>query len=80
LKPKTPQIRYIISVLSIVLVTEIRLALRPVLLTQHPYAILYIAVAVSAYLGGVGPGVLSTVLGCLAALYFFVSRDIFFGP
>jgi signal transduction histidine kinase/ActR/RegA family two-component response regulator len=80
LKPKTPQIRYIISVLSIVLVTEIRLALRPVLLTQHPYAILYIAVAVSAYLGGVGPGVLSTVLGCLAALYFFVSPDIFFGP
>ena len=80
MKPKTPQIRYIISVLSIVLVTEIRLALRPVLLTQHPYAILYIAVAVSAYLGGVGPGVLSTVLGCLAALYFFVSPDIFFGP
>jgi PAS domain S-box-containing protein len=80
LKPKTPQIRYIISVLSIVLVTEVRLALRPVLLTQHPYAILYIAVAVSAYLGGVGPGVLSTVLGCLAALYFFVSPDVFFGP
>jgi signal transduction histidine kinase len=79
LKPKTPQIRYIISVLSIVLVTEVRLALRPVLLTQHPYAILYIAVAVSAYLGGVGPGVLSTVLGCLAALYFFVSPDVFFG-
>ncbi len=80
MKPKTPQIRYIISVLSIVLVTEVRLALRPVLLTQHPYAILYIAVAVSAYLGGIGPGVLSTVLGCLAALYFFVSPDIFFGP
>ena len=80
MKPKTPQIRYIISVLSIVLVTEVRLALRPVLLTQHPYAILYIAVAVSAYLGGVGPGVLSTVLGCLAALYFFVSPDVFFGP
>jgi signal transduction histidine kinase/ActR/RegA family two-component response regulator len=65
-------IDYSIATSAIVIVTLIRLALGPVLLAQHPYAVLYLAVVFVAWFTGVGPSLFATFLGSIAACYFFI--------
>ena len=49
-----------------------RLMLEPVLGFQLPYVTLFPAVMVSAWLGGLGPGLLSTLLSSVAAAYLWL--------
>jgi PAS domain S-box-containing protein len=63
---------YFWAVLTTAVALGLRLLLDPVLGFAIPYATFFVAVAISAILGGWIPGVLSAVLGGFAALYFIL--------
>lgn len=50
----------------------IRLALEPVWGAELPYITLFPAIMVSAWAGGLGPGLLTTFLAAVGAAYFWV--------
>jgi PAS domain S-box-containing protein len=64
--------RYGVAVGSVVLATAIRLALDPLVGTQFPFATLFFAVLVSAWFGGLGPALLASGCGGLAAAWFLL--------
>jgi PAS domain S-box-containing protein len=64
--------RYTIAVVAAATGLLLRLALDPVWHGQLPYVTLFPAVVVSAWLGGLGPGLLTTFLAALGATYFWV--------
>jgi signal transduction histidine kinase len=59
-------------VLSAAAAVAARLLLDTVLSYHHPYATLYLAVLWSAWYGGLGPALVTTALGALGAIYFFL--------
>jgi PAS domain S-box-containing protein len=59
------------------LVFSTRLVFDPLLHEQAPLLLFTLAVAASAMLGGVGPGILSTLLGAALAVYFFPPKGLF---
>ena len=61
-------IAYGIAVVSVVLAFGARLLLAPVLLDQSAFLLFLPAVLIASALGGVGPGMLATVLGLLCGL------------
>ncbi|MBD0262197.1 MAG: PAS domain S-box protein, partial [Tolypothrix sp. Co-bin9] len=66
-------VRYGIAGLSIVLATVLMLLLDPLLaMTQSPFLLFFGAVMVSAWYGGLGPGLLATALSGLISTYLFV--------
>ena len=64
--------RYVIAVAVAAAALVFRLALEPVWGEQLPYITLFPAIMVSAWLGGLGPGLLTTFLTALGAAYFWV--------
>jgi PAS domain S-box-containing protein len=64
--------RYFIAVAATVLGLLLRAPLWSVLGSSVPYITFFPAVAVTAWVAGLGPGVLCTVLSGLTTLYFFV--------
>lgn len=64
--------RYVFAVLAVAGAVGLRLALDPLLGAQSPYLPLAAAVLVAGRLGGRGPALTATALGCLSAWYFFV--------
>jgi PAS domain S-box-containing protein len=62
---------YAIAVLSVIAVVIIS-RWPPSHLQQHPAALFLCAVMISAWLGGAGPGLLATVLSCVAFNYYFL--------
>lgn len=65
-------IKYCLAVISTIVATLIRMALDPILGDQHPYVTFMFAIIFTAWYGGVGPSLVTIVLGFLAALFFFV--------
>ncbi|MBN3922118.1 PAS domain S-box protein [Nostoc sp. NMS4] len=63
-------LRYGVALLSVALALRTTLLLNPYL-TPTPAALFFAAVMVSAWYGGLGPGLLATVLSTLAVNYFF---------
>jgi K+-sensing histidine kinase KdpD len=63
--------RYAIAIAAAVLAILVRLALDPVLGVRFPYITLFPAIMLSAWLGGLGPGVVATLLSGVAAVYFW---------
>ena len=63
-------LHYGIALLSVALALGATLLLNPYL-TPTPAALFYVAVMVSAWYGGLGPGLVATVLSTLAINYFF---------
>ncbi|MBW4451833.1 MAG: PAS domain S-box protein [Nostoc indistinguendum CM1-VF10] len=63
-------LHYVIALLSLALALGTTLLLNPYL-NPTPAALFYAAVMVSAWYGGLGPGLLATVLSTLAINYFF---------
>jgi PAS domain S-box-containing protein len=59
-------------VLAPLLAVLIRVPLVPILHDKVPYTTFYLALAVSAILGGFGPGLVATVLGAILGAYFVV--------
>jgi K+-sensing histidine kinase KdpD len=72
-KPKSLIKRYSWAVLITAAALGVRLLLDPILEFRIAYATFFIAVAISAVLGGWGPGLVSALLGGFAALYFSLS-------
>jgi PAS domain S-box-containing protein len=65
-------VRYGTAVIAVVVATLLRLALEPVLVSRLPFTLFYPAIMVSAWAGGLGPGIVATVLSGVAASYFWV--------
>src|SRR6185312_16815612 len=64
--------RYALCISIIAAATLVRWLLNPVLGTELPYIVLYFAIMLIAWLGGLGPAVLGTILGVLTADYLFM--------
>jgi PAS domain S-box-containing protein len=74
---KTPRpglVTYSVAVLATVGCLLIGLLLRSVFGDIVPHMIFFPAVMIAAYFGGFGPGLLATILGALAANYFFTRQ------
>ncbi len=66
-------IRYGSAIGSVLVATLTRFALAPVLgMFNTPYLTYFVAVVVSAWVGGAGPGALSVLLGAALAAYYFM--------
>ena len=78
---RSPLLRYGVATLAVVLVLLLKLLLNPLTAQQSPFLLLAGAVVVGAWFGGLGPGVLATVLGALAGAYFaWATRGSFTVP
>lgn len=71
--PGSPGRRYAAALLLVLAAFLLRYALNPILHGSLPYATFIVAVVISAFQGGVGPGLLATLLSWLLADYFFVA-------
>ncbi len=65
-------LRYSVAVLAVVLALLSKLALEPLIVQETPFLLVFAAVIVSAWYGGLGPGLLATVVAGLATDYFFL--------
>jgi two-component system, cell cycle sensor histidine kinase and response regulator CckA len=63
---------YLWAALATGIAVLLRAALTPYIGPALPFITLFPAVFVSAYIGGFGPAILTTILGILAALYWFI--------
>jgi PAS domain S-box-containing protein len=66
-------VRYGTAVVAVAVVLFLKLQIAPLFKTTSPFLLFLGAVLFSSWLGGVGPGLLSTLLAVLAADYFFIS-------
>lgn len=79
--PSRP-LRYGVAVASVGLALGLKLLLNPVFMQEaQPFRLFLAAVVVSAWYGGLGPGLLATALAALVSDYFFISPiNSFSGP
>jgi signal transduction histidine kinase len=66
-------LRYGVAVASIVLASSLRLLLDPLMTQPSPFLLLLGAVMIAAWFGGLGPGLVATVLGAISADYLFLA-------
>lgn len=64
--------RYLIAVSAVAIALLARLALEPIWQARLPYITLFPAIMVSAWLGGFGPGLVTTLLSALGSAYYWV--------
>ena len=65
-------LRYGVAALAVGVVLVAKLLLDPLIAEQAPFLLLALAVVVGAWFGGLGSGLLATVLGAITADYFFL--------
>src|SRR5262249_29690125 len=65
--------RYGIAVLGVTATVILRLALDPILKEDVPLFLFIIPVIIASWSGGLGPGLLATVLALLAGNYLFMA-------
>ncbi|HEY4649753.1 MAG TPA: DUF4118 domain-containing protein, partial [Gemmatimonadales bacterium] len=63
---------YIWACIAVAGAVLLRSLFTPELKTGLPFITLFPAVFLAAYLGGLGPGILATLLGVVTALHFFI--------
>jgi PAS domain S-box-containing protein len=63
-------LRYSVAVLAVGMAFLVKLLLDPLILQETPFLLIFGAIMVSAWYGGLGPGLLATFTGGLAADYF----------
>lgn len=71
-------LRYGVAAGAVTLALLIKLLLEPVIVQETPFLLVFAAVIVSAWYGGLGPGLLATVTAGLATDYFFLSPSALF--
>ena len=69
----SPLTRYALAIGVTLVSVAIRLALDPVWQTKLPYLTLFPAIVLSAWTGGAGPGIVTTLTAGIAAGYFWVA-------
>jgi PAS domain S-box-containing protein len=72
IKQSSVFLRYGVAVLAVELVLLLKQLLDPLIAEQSPFLLLSAGVIVAAWFGGFGPGVLATILGAVAANFFFL--------
>jgi PAS domain S-box-containing protein len=72
IKYTSPLLRYGVAVLAVGIVLLVKLLLDPLIVQGTPFLLVFGAIMVSAWYGGLGPGLLATFTGGLAADYFFL--------
>ena len=68
----SPLLRYGVAVLSVGVAFAIKLLLDPLIVQETPFLLIFGAIMISAWYGGLGPGLLATVAAGLATDYFFL--------
>lgn len=63
---------YSAAMVIVLLATLVRIALTPAVGDRIPFVTFFVAVALSAVVGGFGPAILSVVLSALSAAYWFI--------
>src|SRR5690349_8302764 len=66
---RSPLMRYGVAVGTAALAALVRWALDPVIGNDFPFITFFFGVALSAWYGGLGPGLLTALLGSIIALY-----------
>ncbi len=74
-----PLWRYGFAVLAVAAATALKLLLAPVIQEETPFLLFAIALILSAWVGGWGPGLLATGLAVISADQFFSSPAYAFG-
>jgi len=69
--PATP-VRYSLAVCAVAAALILRLLLNPYMGFTAPYMTFFAAVMLAAWFGGLGPGILASILSLLAADYFLI--------
>ncbi|MCG3117393.1 MAG: ATP-binding protein [Candidatus Manganitrophus sp. SA1] len=67
-----PLLRYGMGVLTVAFILLLKLLIDPFIREESPFLLFLIAVMVSAWYGGLGPGLLATVLSALISDYVFL--------
>ncbi len=68
----SPLLRYLAAVILVLLGLVLRLLLVPVIGDRSPFLIFIAPITIAAWYGGIGPGLISTLLSLVAIDYFFV--------
>jgi signal transduction histidine kinase len=66
-------LRYGLAVAMVAAVALLRLMLQPLLKRELPFLLQFVAVIVAAAFGGLGPGIMVTILGAILGQYLFVA-------
>jgi C4-dicarboxylate-specific signal transduction histidine kinase len=69
---RSPLLRYVVSVITVAAALGLNLLSWP-LVRGTPSSLFFAAVMMSAWYGGLGPGILATVLSALSLDYFFIA-------
>jgi K+-sensing histidine kinase KdpD len=72
IKHTSPLLRYGVAVLALGMAFGLKLLLDPLIVQDVPFLLVFGAIMVSAWYGGLGPGLLATVAAGLATDYFFL--------
>jgi PAS domain S-box-containing protein len=80
IKRTSPLLRYGLAVLVVGVALGLKVLLDPVITQDVPFLLLFGAVMVSAWYGGLGPGLLTMVLAGLATDYLFLRPQDPFAP
>ena len=65
-------LRYGVAVLAVALAFALKLLIEPLIIQDTPFLLVFAAIMFSAWYGGLGPGLLATVLAALITDYFFL--------
>src|SRR5215212_784455 len=68
----SPLLRYGVAVMAVGVAFGLKLLLGPLIVQDVPFLLVFGAIMVSAWFGGLGPGLLATVAAGLATDYFFL--------
>src|SRR5215208_646876 len=68
----SPLLRYGVAVLAVGVAFGLKLLLDPLIVQDVPFLLVFGAIMVSAWFGGLGPGLLATVAAGLTTDYFFL--------
>ncbi|MFL6216474.1 MAG: PAS domain S-box protein [Blastocatellia bacterium] len=72
---RSPLLCYGVAVVVTAMAALLRWALEPVIGNEFPFITFFLGVALSAWFGGLGPGLLATLLGSIISLYRWLPPD-----
>src|SRR5215207_4339547 len=74
MKHTSPLLRYGVAVLAVGMAFLVKLLLDPLIVQETPFVLIFGAIMISAWYGGLGPGLLATFAAGLATDYFSFNR------
>ena len=75
---RSPILTYSVACAAVIVVTLVKVRFAPALGADSPFLLFFAAVTVSAWFGGVGPALVSTLMSAAACAYFFFPPDLSF--